>query len=534
MSTTPNQPGVQFQAFHELLKSLLPRGDRFAFFDANGTRLWSSDAAAEHELEELAKQAAGGASPTTGSVWSSETATGEVLFVQAFTGPGNVAAGYLAAAFQAAASGVPSAAMFGKLVEPAAAVLGAVLGISASHAAELASLRRTERQLSAIYSLDEKLEKSPHGQASLSHLVGAAARHLQIGYSVLLMPEKRIRIGVTHPEWKSVVRTDLDKLIVSRFFPAICERRELVVIDMKSRPPGLERDMDNYQIILCPIREGNSRVGGILTLFAQFDGLPFTANDRNFVMLVARQIERVIELNYDPSTGLMNRAGFESNVREAYGRLAEYDDEHCLIFFDIDKLQLLNDTFGHRAGDEVLMRFASELQRQLPDAGIASRISGDDFAVLLPHTDIQAGIDLAESMRLAAHKMSYVKGDKSQQITISAGVAPFRRSEEGHAGALIAPKVACTAAKDHGRDRIEVYESGQPQYRAPRRRHADCRPVAQRAQQRRISAGRSADQRSCGPRQGRNTTKCWSGCASPAGQVLKPDTFFPRRPSVTS
>ena len=315
-----------------------------------------------------------------------------------------------------------------------------------------------ERRLRTIYGLDDAMLNTPHGQAGLGGLVAAVAKDLRVGYSVLVMPDKRIRFSVTHPSWGKVDRRALDGVAARRLLPAVSSRTTALVLDVTRAPPELPQHQDGYQIIASPIREGGKRVVGVLALFGQVENQQYRAADMAFADHVARRTERVVELNYDPMTGLMNRSGFESQLHDAYEQLDSLVTEHALVFFDLDNMALFNDTFDHRAGDEVLVRFAAELSRSLPERGVASRLAGDNFAVLLPETDVSTAVSFAERIRLATHKMSYLKGDKSHQITVSAGVAPLRRSDEGPAAAMISPKVACTAAKDHGRDRVEVYD----------------------------------------------------------------------------
>ena len=452
------------EALEGLLRSLVPRASQFAYYDLKGDCLWRSKDAVEADdpevisrMRKLQGGSTGEGRPTALEV---NIRGSNPHYILPVVGKDAVQHGFLVTVYGSPDSSAkpPSGAMLTNLLMPAVDVFIDALVVKRRYTREQAQLVRAENQLQVIYSLDKKLEQSPHGQASLAYLVGGAARHLRIGYSVFLMPSKRIRISVTHPDWKGVDRTQLDQSVLEQFFPAVCEQEASALIELRNLPKGLKRPLDLFQVILCPIREGKRRVTGVLALFAQTHGVPFTQNDQQFVELVARKTERVIELNYDPMTGLMNRAGFESHLREAYGQLSEEGDAHCLIVFDIDKMQLFNDTFDHRAGDEVLIRFATELQQQLPPNGVASRLSGADFGVLLPHTDVDEGVKLADELRKVAHKMSYLNGDKSHQITVSAGVASFQVNDDGYDGALIRPKVACTAAKDHGRDRVEVYD----------------------------------------------------------------------------
>ncbi|MEJ2601945.1 MAG: EAL domain-containing protein [Gammaproteobacteria bacterium] len=336
--------------------------------------------------------------------------------------------------------------------------------------------RREDRtELDLFYELERQLDAEPRGQAQLARLIRVCARHLEIGYSVLILPTKQIRVSVTHPSWKSADRRALDRVFIRRFLPGLSRRRSPSVLDVARLPPGVTQTGESYQVMLCPLREGNKQVNGVLALAGRVGGRAFGRAEKRFASLIARRAERVIESTYDPLTGLVNRGGFEAHLRDGLESLADEDDAHAVVIFDIDQLQLVNDTFGHRDGDDVLRCFAAELGEALPGDAVASRLSGDNFAVLLQHTSVESAAAFAEDVRRRAQKLRRIRGDKAVQITVSAGVAAYRSDAGGVSGALVAPKVACTAAKEHGRDRVEVYDADN---RSIIRRADDIRIVA--------------------------------------------------------
>ena len=191
---------------------------------------------------------------------------------------------------------------------------------------------------------------------------------------------------------------------------------------------------------------------------------------------IVRKVEYVIERSFDAMTGFMNRAGFEDQLHESYKALESDEDSHQLIYFDLDNLQLVNDTFGRAAGDEVIMRFARLLEEKLPKSGVLSRLTGDDFCMLLTHVDTDSAYEHAQAIRDDGASLRYLQGDKSLQITMSIGVAEFSRASGDEGGALTAARMACESAKDHGRDRIEVYDDNN---QSIIRRYDDMQMVAE-------------------------------------------------------
>ncbi|MEL7538483.1 MAG: EAL domain-containing protein [Pseudomonadota bacterium] len=455
-ATDPAWPAAQVLGrYAELLASAVPRARGFALLAGDGQAVWNHELP-DSELAVIGRRITAGHFSDSSMAEQGGADGSKNILIPLHEDASLLA--WLIVSFSDPDHAPGSLALIERLLAPTLAVLVDALALRMSQEGREVGRATMERRLRAIYALDDAIITTPHGQAGLAGLVAAVAKDMRVGYSVLLMPDKRIRFSVTHPTWAGVDRKALDGVAARRLLPAVSARTSSLLLDVARAPTGITQHQDGYQIIASPIREGGKRVAGVLALFGQVENHSFRSNDMAFADHIARRTERVVELNYDRLTGLMNRSGFESHLKDAYEQLDALVPEHALIFFDLDKMTLFNDTFDHRAGDEVLVRFASELQRSLPERGVASRLAGDNFAVLLPETDVAAGVDFAEHIRLATHKMSYLKGDKSHQITVSAGVAPLRVSDEGYAGAMISPKVACTAAKDHGRDRVEVYD----------------------------------------------------------------------------
>ncbi len=440
----------------ELLSALLPAARRFDFYGDDGEFAWSTSGGPDREVAsallslppELFYAASTSAQPRALSlsdgatlwVFPQDEASGRRVGVLACVWPGDVVGPNGPASLVARAVPLLAGLLAGRPGEGGTGAAGA------------------RSELDLLYELEDQLEEAPHGQGQLAGLVRACGRHIGAGYSVLILPSKQIRISATHRSWKGADRRALDEVIVRRFLPGLARRRSPSVLDVATLPDGVEQGSDGYQLLLCPVREHGGRVNGVFALVGRIDGSPFGETERRLASLVARRAERVIENYYDALTGLVNRYGFEAHLREGYRQLAGDDDGHALVIFDLDKLQLVNDSFGHGAGDDILRRFAAELQQAVPADGVATRLSGDNFGVLLHGCDVERAAAFAEDVRQRARRLSYLRGDKAVTITVSAGVAPWRQDSGGAAAALVAPKVACTAAKEHGRNRVEVYD----------------------------------------------------------------------------
>ena len=101
---------------------------------------------------------------------------------------------------------------------------------------------------------------------------------------------------------------------------------------------------------------------------------------------------------FDHLTGLRNYAYFESEFKTEVARAKRYDTSLCLLLVDLDRFKLVNDTLGHRAGNEVLREVGHVLQKRLRSSDLVARFGGDEFAALLHRTDPTDGRQVAESL----------------------------------------------------------------------------------------------------------------------------------------
>jgi diguanylate cyclase (GGDEF)-like protein len=161
------------------------------------------------------------------------------------------------------------------------------------------------------------------------------------------------------------------------------------------------------------------------------------------------EMERMATM--DPLTGAFNRRKFDEVVEREIERIRRYGiDTFSIVMADIDDFKMVNDRYGHRAGDEVLRRFVEEVGRQLRKNDMLFRWGGEEFLVLLPHTACLRAIDAAEKIRraVAAIETPFPGG-----VTCSLGVAEFSL-EEGLEAAIERADAMLYRAKREGKDRV--------------------------------------------------------------------------------
>ena len=462
-----------------LLHSLVPRAQCFCFYGPDRQCVWSSDGADDYEVDnfvvdlpdELIDGPSGDEEAIRRTLKSGRTSLALPVYDEAEN-----RLGLLVAVFSrnAGKSSSFNPKMLVNILRPAVDLIGEslVLGQTLRTAARRNEL--IENELTLVYEVDEKIHGMSRSHAGLAQLVGQSGRFLSIAYSVLLIPSKRIRVSATHSSWKSVNRKVLDRYLIDHLLPKLEGKRWPAVFEI----PGID-GADNspadkaYQTLLCPILDKHGNLEGVLAQLGRINHDEFSKSDRRFMAHIVRKVEYVIEQSFDAMTGLMNRSGFEAQLQESAKSLSNEDNIHQLIYFDLDNLQLVNDTFNRDAGDAVIVHFARLLEEDLSRNAVVSRLTGDDFCILLTHSDTDGAMQLAQSIRERGQSLRYLEGDKSLQITMSIGIAEFRADTDG-GSALTTARMACEAAKEHGRDRIEIYDD---QNLSIIRRHDDMQLV---------------------------------------------------------
>ncbi len=128
----------------------------------------------------------------------------------------------------------------------------------------------------------------------------------------------------------------------------------------------------------------------------------------------------------DALTKIPNRMAFDERITHEYRRWQRYNNKLTLCLVDIDKFKNVNDTYGHKAGDIVLQTVAGKCNSKVRGSDFFCRYGGEEFALILPETDLSAAITVAESLRESIEGCSFQYGDKTVSITISCGLAEFK------------------------------------------------------------------------------------------------------------
>ena len=161
---------------------------------------------------------------------------------------------------------------------------------------------------------------------------------------------------------------------------------------------------------------------------------------------------------HDALTGLSNRTSFFRALDRLLDEARQQDTWHSLLFLDLDQFKVVNDTCGHLAGDEMLKQLAGVLQRSIRANDQLARLGGDEFCILLDHCALAQAREIAEALRIAMHDYRFFWNGKMFSVGVSIGIVGIDGNSGSANDILSAADLACYAAKDRGRDAIQVYE----------------------------------------------------------------------------
>lgn len=197
-----------------------------------------------------------------------------------------------------------------------------------------------------------------------------------------------------------------------------------------------------------PIDEGNTFNSGVVITY-MLVGLLL-----NMVLayLVAnRLVRRLHQLSIrDPLTGLLNRRGLAPRLHRAAARQHRYGEAYALLAVDVDRFKAINDRHGHAAGDAVLSQLGALLRDVARDVDTVARLGGEEFCLLLPHSDLAGARQAAE--RLCTLVRSSVWPQIDGALTVSVGVALAGEHDATPQHVLARADAALLRAKAGGRD----------------------------------------------------------------------------------
>lgn len=182
-------------------------------------------------------------------------------------------------------------------------------------------------------------------------------------------------------------------------------------------------------------------------------------------VLVFRDVTQARELakqlawqaSHDQLTNLINRREFDLRLTRLLDSTTSDHEQHALLYMDLDQFKLVNDTAGHAAGDELLRQLTDKLRAQIQGNDTLARLGGDEFGVLLEHRPPEEALQIANVLRKIVQDFRFQWEGKTFEVGVSIGLVPITAHCGSASNLMSCADAACYAAKDRGRNRVNVY-----------------------------------------------------------------------------
>ncbi|MBF0502474.1 MAG: diguanylate cyclase [Candidatus Riflebacteria bacterium] len=269
---------------------------------------------------------------------------------------------------------------------------------------------------------------------------------------------------------------ELVELVNSPIFNHLLQNKEPFILrDGEQNPVAGPQDivMFGSAFIMVPIIHSGEFLG-VMHLSEKSNTTPFTSRDERLVKVFAVQLGAAVknaklyeQAITDGMTHLYLHRYFKQRLFDEVKRAARFDRHLAIVMIDIDHFKRFNDTYGHQMGDEVLKKVASLMRKAIRTHDLPVRYGGEEFALVLPETDMPGAVAVAERVRRSIEIEDLEFQGKTIKISASLGVAVFPESAREMDTLIKAADVALYASKENGRNQVTAAPAVHPPPSAP-------------------------------------------------------------------
>ncbi|HOK02860.1 MAG TPA: diguanylate cyclase [Spirochaetota bacterium] len=200
--------------------------------------------------------------------------------------------------------------------------------------------------------------------------------------------------------------------------------------------------------------------GGVDYITKPFRPQELLARTKTHVDLKRAKEKLLIMATTDELTGLYNRRYFIERLNNEFERFKRFQSKFSFLMIDIDLFKNINDNYGHKCGDLVLQKTSEAMRKTLRSYDILARVGGEEFAIILPETDIKSAETIAERLRKRVYENSIQYEDIEIKITISIGVTQSYINDKNIDDIIVRADKALYISKEKGRNSVTVSTEG--------------------------------------------------------------------------
>lgn len=312
---------------------------------------------------------------------------------------------------------------------------------------------RAAAELERKHTEDVLFAETERAQITLHSIGDAVISTDAQGRIDYLNPVAEQLTGWTHDQAWNTAAGDVFRIVAATGEKVVQNPAQLCLLENCERIKGqdvylLNRDGREVPVEFSatPLRNRRGKIAGSVIVF------------RDVSEQKKLRDQLAFQAAHDPLTQLANRREFEFRLAKVLHSAKERNEDHAVLYLDLDQFKIINDTCGHTAGDELLRQLSVLLDARVRDTDTIARLGGDEFGILVEHCSLQQAQRLANDIREAISEFRFVWQEKIFDLGVSIGVVPITPQCESVAELLSAADVACYAAKDHGRNRVHVYQ----------------------------------------------------------------------------
>ncbi len=328
---------------------------------------------------------------------------------------------------------------------------------AAHHDLEARVEQRTAELARTVYALETENEDRRSAEEALRESEQRYRALVQSMADAVFTLDRRGRFTFVNPRAETLTRYSAEELL-SRSYEDILTADSAAVIRRRligagtPRNENIEVELINGRGELVPVELSLSALKGPQGGFAGIQGIARDITERKRF-----EAELLHVATHDYLTGLFNRRRFEQELEREIAESQRHDRRGAIIWLDLDHFKEINDSLGHRAGDEVLIAVSETLRARVRGDNILARLGGDEFAILMPAADSRDAQAATRRLLDEMREQTYMVGSHLVRVSASVGIVLYPAHGSTVEELLSRADIAMYHAKERGRNRFSVY-----------------------------------------------------------------------------